>query len=538
MSATGTTPLRFAALVRVSTRKQEREGESLPVQRKEITASVRALGGRIVEEYGGCEHGTPGWEKTEFDRLLADAAAGRFDAVVVNHPDRWSRSNADSKRGLEVFRKHGILFYIGTAPQDLHNPTVRFTLAVFAEVGEMVAATQNLKTMATKRERAQAGLPVCGKLPWGRTYDPAQGGRPDPEGGWDAGWGVDGAKAAAIRAVAARYLAGESLVDLAAESGISYSRLHITLTRRCGPVWEQSFRSQGGVKEVYPTKVPPLLDDATVAAVQARARANRTFWRTQPKHRYLLGRLVRCYHCGNVMSGCVVKGVRYYRHVAPRRSRSGAGCPRGKVHADRLEECVLRHLVSTFGNPLAVQRAVERAQPDAARLDADRAELRRVAKGLEACQRERGRLVRAIATGVIADADARDELAAIHDRQAKQEARRVKLLAALSAAPDPAAVEAEARRVAEACTDLTYESMSWQDKRDLAVLVFGGATAADGTPGGVLVTRLDAGNWAYELHGRVVDGGGWFGRDGRGFMDDTPPGAGERLLGATQSRSC
>ena len=177
----GTTPLRFASLVRVSTRKQEREGESLPVQRRDNADSVRRLGGRIVAEYGGAEHATPNWEKAEFDRILADAAAGQFDAVVVNHPDRWSRSNADSKRGLEVFRKHGIQFYIGTAAQDLNNPTVRFTLAVFAEVGEMVAATQNLKTMATKRERAKAGRPACGKLPWGRTYDPERGGRPDPD---------------------------------------------------------------------------------------------------------------------------------------------------------------------------------------------------------------------------------------------------------------------------------------------------------------------------------------------------------------------
>ena len=352
-------------------------------------------------------------------------------------------------------------------------------------------------------------------------------------------------------AAARRYLAGASLLDLANEYGFSYSRLHITLTRRCGGIWEQSFRAEGGARDVYPTRVPPLLDDETIAAVRARADANRSFLRGQQKHRYLLGRMVRCYHCRNVMSGCTTTGgVRYYRHVQARRSRSGAGCPPGKVNAERLEERVLRHLVETFGNPLEIQRAVERALPDAAKADADRAELRRVAKGLEACRRERGRLVKAIAKGIIGDDDARDELATINEREATLEASRARLLSALRDAPDPAAVEAEARRVAEACTDLTYESMSWQDKRDLAVLVFGGGRAPDGTPGGVFVQRREINGialWSYGLRGHLINGSGWFTRDNWAWQcgDEgsaewlfDPEVAGERLLEATASRSC
>jgi site-specific DNA recombinase len=57
--------LRFGALVRVSMEAQEKQGESLNVQRKNNERDVERLGGRIVEWYGGQEHATPGWEMKE-----------------------------------------------------------------------------------------------------------------------------------------------------------------------------------------------------------------------------------------------------------------------------------------------------------------------------------------------------------------------------------------------------------------------------------------------------------------------------------------
>src|SRR5689334_4048674 len=121
---------RFAALIRVSTEKQERQGESLSTQRASNERAVGQLGGTIVGWYGGQEHATPGREKKEVDRLIADAVKGKFDAVIVAYPDRWSRDNAKSKEGLAAFRKHGIRFFVGTMEMDLFDPQYRFILGM------------------------------------------------------------------------------------------------------------------------------------------------------------------------------------------------------------------------------------------------------------------------------------------------------------------------------------------------------------------------------------------------------------------------
>ena len=48
-----TKKLKFAALIRVSTEKQEKEGESLRTQKTEIENAMKQLGGIVAEWYGG-----------------------------------------------------------------------------------------------------------------------------------------------------------------------------------------------------------------------------------------------------------------------------------------------------------------------------------------------------------------------------------------------------------------------------------------------------------------------------------------------------
>ena len=82
----------------------------------EIKQAVEQRGGKIVAWHGGQEHATPGYEKKEIDRLLADALKQpkSFDAVIVAHADRWSLGdNTKSQHGLKVFEANKILVLCG-----------------------------------------------------------------------------------------------------------------------------------------------------------------------------------------------------------------------------------------------------------------------------------------------------------------------------------------------------------------------------------------------------------------------------------------
>jgi site-specific DNA recombinase len=84
-------PLKFAALIRVSTEKQESKGESLRTQETQIKNAVALLGGKIVVTYAGQEHATPGWEREQLTKLLKDAPTGKFNAVILADATRWLR---------------------------------------------------------------------------------------------------------------------------------------------------------------------------------------------------------------------------------------------------------------------------------------------------------------------------------------------------------------------------------------------------------------------------------------------------------------
>jgi DNA invertase Pin-like site-specific DNA recombinase len=509
--------LHFAALIRVSTEKQEKQGESLRTQSQQIQAAVTQLGGSITKRYAGQEHATAGWEREQLDQLLADAERPRkaFNAVIVTHPDRWSRDNIRSEKGLETLRNNGIRFFILTQEQDLYDPTVRLYLALSATIGSYQAGLQTKKSLENRIERAKRGWPASGKLPFGRTFDRATG-----------KWGVDAKIQAMVQDVATRYIAGESMANLAREYGINHPFLHKTLTTGCGPVWVQRFSSAKlAIDATVPTTVPRLLTEEVIAGVKRRAAANRTYSHGHSKHQYVFARVVFCGVCGFAMSGQTnPSGGRYYRH--PTR-HGGARCPlnlRPWVPADLLEEKVLADLAELWGNPKAVEKALADAEPNRDEIAQIRKQLERVEAEQVKIKSGRERILAFITKGTITDEQAEGQLSALNKREVAlaDEADRLqqRLVGTLSPADRKRLaghVVAKRQRAGSRRRDTTRrvqnpEQMTWEQKRLLVEDVFGGTTP-DGRRMGIYVTPIDTDRnqkrrrWAYEIRGRVEAGG-------------------------------
>jgi hypothetical protein len=495
-----TTGLNFASLIRVSTDRQAKRGESLITQRDGNARDAERLGGRIVAHYGGQEHATAGHERRELDRLIADAGRGVYNAVIVAYSDRWSRDNRKSKEGLDAFRGNGIRFFVGTGEMDLFDPNHCLILGMHAEIGEFIANQQSRKSMESRVSRARRGIPVAGELPFARTYTDKDG------------WGLDAGKAAKVREAARRYLAGESLNDIADSLGMFLSQLQYVLAHRCGPTWTQEFRSARlGIHERVETPVPRLLGDEVIRAVKDRARANRTVFRGPVKHRFLLANLVICGTCGcSLFGNHSSRGVRVYRHYSRRKLASwGKSCADVgmQVRADDLEDAALRGLFDLFGNADRVRQAVEDAIPDKARVDDTRRQLEQLVADQRQVEARKARVVRAIAHGMIEDADASREMAELRRQADAMRVQANKLKALLASTPTREQVEATAARlvdrfgrrhvdvkkliedrIREDQVRFDFDGMSWEERKGLLGLVFNGTTP-EGQRLGVYVTR-------------------------------------------------
>ena len=516
--------IRFATFIRVSTEKQAEQGDSLRTQVTQLTNAVDSIvGGTITARYGGQEHATPGWEKEELDRLLCDATKPNraFDAVMVAHPDRWSRDNAASQTGLELFVANGVRFFVQSAEQDLHDPQVRLMLAIHAAMGAYHAQNQSKKSIEVRIERAKRNIPTCGKLPFGRLWNS------------ETGWSVDPEKQKMIQDVAKRYLSGETIMDLATEYGVNNSNLHKTLMQRCGTEWVQEFHVEKlKIHESVATTVPPLLSKSIIEAVKRKAQSNRTCHPNTSKNQYLLSGKVFCAHCDYRMFGQANhpdhRRHLYYRHAHAKRVRT-CNHPTGWIDALELERNVMHYLFECFGNPQAVQRAIEAATPNRERIIELQARQIKLVEALAEKDKGIQRIVRLVGKGTIDEKDAEHELANLRDWKAKIEQEMARVMLGLENVPGPEAIKAISDQVHEGfekwklrrpmtsprlvATVSGFNSdlagMSWEDQRSLVERVFGGTTV-DGKPMGVYITWSDnkIGNssrpWRFTIDGQFI----------------------------------
>lgn len=487
--------LRFAKLIRVSTDRQEDKGESLKNQSRDIDSAAQSVGGKVVETYGGSEHGTPGWEKKEVDRLLRDAALNKWDAVMVYNEWRWSRDNVANETGLDLLRDNGKRFFVLTKEWDLYSPHDRYTLANFATIGKLTAQSQARESIKSRIARAQRHIPTAGNLPYARTFDKdklAAGVAPAKC------WGLDKAKHTIIKDCAKRYLAGESASKLAREYGMNQSYLLFIFRERCGDKWIEEFSEpRFNIHEEVEHTVPRLLPEATIKAIAKQAAKNRTSnHRTNPDRQYLLSGYIYCEHCGYMMAGNtnVKTSSRsekmYYRHS--RHTKHTCTCKPGFVALDDLDDYVVMKLLGLFGDVDKLERAVKAAIPNPGEID----QLREQEAQLAAKQKQLEAKKQKLIDGYSADEplftkeEVAPKLAQIREQESALADKLAAIRAKLANVPSGKEVRTLSADVIKALNDCLYPTRR-RDRKIPAINYDTGEVDEDGEPAIGLNIRME-----------------------------------------------
>ena len=139
--------MRIALYARVSTTDQ-----SCEMQLRELRDYAASRGWQVFAEYVDTGWSGARASRPQLDRLLQDARARRFDAVLVWKLDRWGRSVADSIRSIQELVSLGVRFLAVTQNLDTDesNPMSRFLLHILAAFAEL--------EREMIRERVRAGL--------------------------------------------------------------------------------------------------------------------------------------------------------------------------------------------------------------------------------------------------------------------------------------------------------------------------------------------------------------------------------------------
>ncbi|HET6404385.1 MAG TPA: recombinase family protein [Candidatus Thermoplasmatota archaeon] len=256
-------PLRFRILTRISDDKLR----SIPQQIADCADYVESLDrGAVIDGlYNLGEHS--GFSMTESDvyqRLLADAKAGRFHALVVRDTSRMGRDYWEKLGFLRDLREAKLEFHV---VEDGGRFDFEDRLAKVKSWASTWADEEKKKEEIRKAIRAtnavrDAGFPTV-TPPYG--YRTAK----DPTLGRNV-WKIDEREAPTVRACFQAIADGARMADVQRAHGLTYHQLDRMLRN---PSYLGGYLWRGELRRCAPEVVPPLVDDETWARVRARRGA-------------------------------------------------------------------------------------------------------------------------------------------------------------------------------------------------------------------------------------------------------------------------
>jgi DNA invertase Pin-like site-specific DNA recombinase len=182
---------------------QDRDGDGLAIERQQedCLRIIKERGWTLVDTF--TDQSKSAYSKTvkrpEYDRMVRDYNAGRFDAIVCWDLDRLTRQPRQLEDWIDAAEERGLVVVTANGEADLSTDGGR----MYARVKAAVARSESERKAARQRRAAQQR---------------ADQGRP-PKGVRLTGYELDGtvirSEAAIIKKVFARFLAGEPLLSIA-----------------------------------------------------------------------------------------------------------------------------------------------------------------------------------------------------------------------------------------------------------------------------------------------------------------------------------
>lgn len=106
-------------------------------------------------------------ERPNGRRLLTDARAGRFSAVLIYRVDRFARSTLHRLHAHDALRQAGVTLGSMTEPFDTATPLGEFIMTLLGSLGALERATIIEWTNLGRLRAAREGRWLGGKLPYG-----------------------------------------------------------------------------------------------------------------------------------------------------------------------------------------------------------------------------------------------------------------------------------------------------------------------------------------------------------------------------------
>lgn len=431
-----------ALYARVSTEDQA-DNDTIDAQLHFLRRFVELHGLPVAGEYvdDGVSGTIPLGERPDGRRLLTDAEAGAFGAVLFYNVKRLGRSLKVLITAHDALDRLGIAIRSGTEPLDTGTAIGRFIFQLLGSVAELDHANIAEQTSRGRDRVAALGVWTGGPIPFGYDLDEHKRLIPservvaalgmteaevvldvfvrlaDGQTSINAEWrrlnalGVPRAQRFALSARRAK--SGKPAAVRENPNGWGYSSLHQL-------VHNPIYAGEGVLDSRYgrvTCPAPALVDRQTWERAQAAMIANRRLSKQPAARDYPMRGLIRCANCGGSYVGATYANHRRYRcssGTGRAKNLEGGRCSGKQIPADWIEGEVWSYCAEFIRNPGEALNEARRAMRERMATASGFDERRRAALAqLAEKESERERVLTLYRKGKISDEEAERELDAV-----------------------------------------------------------------------------------------------------------------------------
>jgi site-specific DNA recombinase len=395
------------AVYRRVSREEQIEGYSLDAQTRAIRAYCDVRGWQIIKEYSdeGRSARTDDLRKRpSFAAMLADAAEGLFDVIVVHKVDRFARNLRVLLTVLHQLEGCRVSFASVTEDLDYTTSQGRFFLHMLGSVAQWFSDNLSFERKKGKNERKAQGL-YNGLLPFGSmvssTGVPVAGTRSFCVLNWverDGRRVVDGGRETTNfdGLQLAMRLGRDGATDRSIADALNAAGYRTSGNRGNNPFTKDSVRAILK-NRFYLGELPdgdggwiagahaPMLDEDLFDDVQRVRLANRTNVAKvrRSARRYSLSGLAVCGYCGGHLNFHTDRDGKARVYCDQRRQARSSGCTQGAKVVDIFEKQIAAYLATFRLDDETVSQVIARYERAEAERDDGERRRREITSRLE-----------------------------------------------------------------------------------------------------------------------------------------------------------
>lgn len=153
-----TAPVRYCLYARKSSEAEEKQALSIDSQIGEMLALAQRDGLNVADMYRESHSAKDAGQRPVFNQLLADIRSGKFNGVLVWHPDRLSRNAGDLGAIVDLLDQKKLVEIRTYSQRFTNNPNEKFLLMILGSQAKLENDNKSINVKRGLKTKCEMGF--------------------------------------------------------------------------------------------------------------------------------------------------------------------------------------------------------------------------------------------------------------------------------------------------------------------------------------------------------------------------------------------